>query len=137
MHKAPAVRYPLGPSRFLAWLLAIFWFGGAAVFSLGALVQPSGDGIRVLGWIFPPLSAVLAWHWWRARVAGELHWDGQQWLYSTGSLTQPGTLRVQIDLQTYLWIEWRTLGTGKVEWLWVERDRLPVVWQDFRRAVFA
>lgn len=138
MHKAPAVRYPLGPSRFLARSLSVLWLGGALVFLLGFAAQRELWGwTRHLGWALVPLSAVLLWHWWRHQRVGELHWDGQQWLLGDGSAVQPGTLRVHIDLQNYLWIEWRTLGTGRVEWIWLDRQRAPMLWLELRRAVFA
>lgn len=138
MHKAPAVLYPLGPSRFLACLLAILWLGGTLVFLLGFASQREQWGLpRQLGWVFVPLSAALLWHWWHHQRVGELHWDAQQWLLGDGTAAQPGTLRVHVDLQNYLWIEWRTLGTGRVEWIWLERQRAPMLWPELRRAVFA
>lgn len=138
MHKAPAVSYPLGPSRFLALVLTgVGLTGGLFVFVLACLRPVAGlaDALAVLWWA---LGCALAWHWWRRQRTGELHWDGlRQWSISSGDGVQAGTLRVHLDLQNHLWIEWSTLGTGKVEWMWLERQRFPMMWPELRRAVFA
>lgn len=137
MHQAPAVRYPLGPSRFLARLLVTFALGGVVCVLWAAWWHPSPGPLwlGLAAWL--PLSVWAGVSWWRHQAVGELCWDGQNWQIACADGDLGGTLRVQLDLQGYLWIEWRTLGTGQAEWIWLERQRYPARWADLRRAVFA
>ncbi|MEK9802187.1 MAG: hypothetical protein VW475_02130 [Curvibacter sp.] len=67
---------------------------------------------------------------------GQLAWDGQTWRWPSGQAAQPGAVRVRLDLQQALLLEFRP-ARGRGVWLWLERRLAPLHWDDLRRAVHA
>ena len=137
MQQAPAVRYPLGPSRFLASAIAVLLLSGATVMLYWAWRQWVWPDVRAWSLLSVPLSAAAARHWWASQAVGHLVWDCGQWQLQGAEFSETGTLHVQIDLPSHLWLEWRSLSSGKKIWLWLEQESDPGQWLALRRAVFA
>lgn len=140
---APAVRYPFGRSRGLGGCLAVVAVCGLA--SVGAwLLLGTADAhapikaVVGLGtWV---LSAAAAWHGWRAMPAGNLSWDGAQWLLdgetpARQQLVQ-GWPQVHLDLQSIMLLSLQP-AQGRAVWLWLERGRDPTQWPALRRAIYS
>jgi len=80
-------------------------------------------------------GALAAWRW-RAQPTGHLAWDGAGWTWEAGAApATAGRLRVSVDLQRVLLVQWR--GDGPAHWLWLERAGAPERWADLRRAVYS
>jgi hypothetical protein len=137
MQQAPAVRYPLGPSRFLARTMTALLLCGATAMLYWAWRQSVGQDARAWSLLSVPLSAAAAHHWWASQAVGHLVWDTGQWQLQVAELSEAGTLHVQVDLPRHLWLEWRSLSSGKKNWLWLEQKSDPGQWLALRRAVFA
>ncbi|HQQ71475.1 MAG TPA: hypothetical protein PLL92_14350 [Alicycliphilus sp.] len=140
---APAVRYPLGRSLALAWLLVALAACGLAGL-LAWLAQgtaPASLPIKaVTGLGLWLMAAALAWRWWRHMPVGQLSWDGGQWLIEcpvgAQGRTAQGSPRVHLDLQSgMLLFAPRLQGPGL--WLWLERRSDPAQWLALRRAVYS
>ena len=137
MHHAPAVSFPLGRSRFLAYLLASFWVTGGSVVALWC-AQPVPLGWpQWLGLCAVMAGGTLALHWWRAQREGMLIWDGECWQACFAGLTVTGSVSVHLDLQRQLWLKLRSSTPPADHWLWLDRDADPVAWRDLRRAVYS
>jgi hypothetical protein len=136
MHSAPSVTYPVGQSRWGACLLVLVWLAGVAAtlqWTLGHQVAP---GRLAAAWfVLLAAGGVSAWKWW-AAPRGLLSWDGAGWtLDAAVAPAAPGDLRVGLDLQRLLLVQWR--GGGRTQWLWLERSGSPEHWDDLRRAVYS
>ena len=136
MHSAPAITYPVGRSRFHAALLA-----GIALVTLlvGLLWQNLGNpqswrqglyAVTAIGF------GMLAFQGWRRTPDGNLHWDGQAWNWTAGTVVLGGKVGVHLDLQFCMVLSLR-MGDGTRVWFWPERRSDPVRWNALRRAVFA
>lgn len=136
MHNAPPIAFPLGRSRFQAWLLGGYAAVALAAFALW-LRQASWTDWRLL--CFALLTLTLwSWavgNWWRSP-GGRLCWDGQSWCWHSAGVSACGALRVRMDLQFFLLLSLNT-NTTKSAWLWAERAADAQRWRDFRCAVFA
>ena len=140
-HAAPAVRYPVRRSLWLARsLIFCALSGGLTLLAWGW----QGTGSRQHGlplafavgfWL---VGCMLAWRFWANGVCGVLAWNGQEWTLE--ALPQAsavvGTLAVHLDLQSHLWLRWQS-GAGDAHWLWLERHRARERWGDLRRAVYS
>jgi toxin CptA len=91
-------------------------------------------------WHFIALSGtlgVVAWamlDWLRAPV-GALSWESGHWRWN-GLNPGTGQLRVCLDLQALLLLQWRA-DDASTAWVWLERSRSPERWSDLRRAVYS
>jgi toxin CptA len=133
MHSAPAVSYPVGRSRFEAWVSALAWLAGAVICGFW-LLQSSSWGWRqglamalVLG---TGAAAASAWYF---CVSAVLRWDGQAWWRETSQASQSGKLAVHLDFQSCLLLSLRT-DTDERYWFWLERRGAPAAWNALRRA---
>ncbi|MBS0507161.1 MAG: hypothetical protein JSR53_07250 [Proteobacteria bacterium] len=141
---APAVRYPLGRSPALAWLLAalaacslaglLAWLAlGTAPASL-SIKAATGLGL----WL---MAAALAWRWWHRMPVGQLCWDGGQWRleYPAPGCEHAvqGSPRVHLDLQSGMLLLLAPMAQGRGLWLWLERRSDPAQWLALRRAVYS
>jgi len=137
-YNAPALRFHIGPSRFLR---------------RGVMVMAVAGGLALLGWSWegaPPshtmwVGAALLWlactgvalHFVRHLPQGILAWDGAAWSFEIpGQPLLVGQLRVHMDAQTHLLLSLRGEGRG-VHWLWLERSMHGACWMDLRRAVYS
>ncbi len=138
MHRAPALSFPVGRSRFLgalvgstalaATLVDLLWYAGAAA-------SPWRH------WLFILVSLavfVMAFEAWRKAPSGILAWDGRSWHWTGAGALAPvsGHLRVQLDLQFCLLLSLRP-GCGARIWLCPERRHDVLYWNALRRAVFS
>ena len=150
MHNAPAVSFPVGRSRFQAWVLGVGWLTGAAVCAYWGSVTDA------LGWRHGLALATLlgagaaACAGWQRQVRGSLHWDGVCWRLEMAALAPrlasmsaatsaptsalTGDLAVHLDFQGFLLLSMR-LENGGVRWLWLDPCAELTHWQAFRRAV--
>lgn len=135
MNHAPSVNYPVGRSRGAGVLLMVAGSAGLAATVSWAL-QRQAPG---LGSMIPALAclALVAWaalDWFRTTT-GMLSWEGGHWRWS-GHRTGAGQIRVCLDLQGLLLLQWRA-DDGSSAWLWLERRQRPALWSDLRRAVYS
>lgn len=150
MTSAPSVTYPVGRSRFYAWVLVALAVSGAAVLGVWmASVEPRRIWPGWLGtaaWLL--WLAFAVWSWWRSPV-GQLRWDVAAptqkdakpgaWLWRSASSPEGTPLqRVDrmIDLQNHVLLCLHS-ADALTRWVWVERVRDPVRWRDLRRALVA
>ena len=142
MRSAPAVHYPLDPGRLGARIQTLLGLTSLAFVVVCVWLQDSA-------WFaFLALSACLPGLWlsWRAqaevRIPGKprhLSWDGDSWWWSCGDMHLPGRVRVVMDLQAALLLEFSSPSSSpgpSVQWLWVQRRVNPAGWTDLRRAVY-
>lgn len=139
MHNAPPVAYPLGRSHFQGWVLAGSWLAGLLVTLAWWRVGPGFDWRIGAAMAALVGSGVAAWLGWRSAPVGQLHWDGQAWLWESQGY-QAGTpvlaLSVALDLQRILLIRLDNHDQAGM-WLWAHRRAFPERWLDFRRAVYS
>lgn len=134
MHSAPSVSYPVGRSRFLAWVLVVLWLTGAALTALSWLRSPLVGWDVAISCAAVLSSGLMTGHFWRRMPAGELRWDGRCW-QGPGSLSAPGSIRVRLDLQRHLLVSLHGPATAD-QWLWLSASSRPALWNDLRRAVY-
>jgi hypothetical protein len=136
MYSAPAVFYPVGRSRFQAWLLGLLSLTGALAGLLWRLQADPAvwqQGLFALILCSACLTAVQAW---RASLCGSLHWDGRGWRLTLPNASSDGVLTTHLDLQWCLLICLHGEGRRR-HWLWLENWRDPAAWTALRRAVFS
>lgn len=144
MRSAPAVLYPLDSGRMGAWVLTAFALTSLAFVLVCVWLQDAG-------WFaFLTLSASLPCLWLSLRAQVEvraqsakprhLSWDGDSWWLAEGAATHlPGRIRVVMDLQAVLLLEFSSPSSPpgpSAQWLWVQRRVNPAGWADLRRAVY-
>jgi toxin CptA len=136
MHSAPSVTYPVGRSRWAAALLSLAWLAGAAATLQWTLRHEVSAARLAVAWlVLSAAGAVAAWRW-RAQPRGSLAWDGAGWTWDASvAPAASGRLRVSVDLQRVLLVQWH--GAGPAQWLWLERASAPERWADLRRAVYS
>jgi hypothetical protein len=67
---------------------------------------------------------------------GQLDWDGQSWVWAARGQRRLGEVRARLDWQQGLLLEFLAQD-GPGAWLWLERRRAPLRWDELRRAVHA
>ena len=138
-HNAPSVTYPLGRSRFQAWMVSVLWL--AALLVVGAWVVTSQyvGWRQSLGLVLVVGAGLAALHGWKNSPVGQLAWNGQVWRWE-GPGYQAGVaeyeLSVALDLQNLMLLRIENQAHAKL-WLWVERRAFPARWSDLRRAVYS
>ncbi len=135
MHSAPSVTYPVGRSRFLGGLLAVFVLTGVAA---GVMVWQrtplNGWQVFIVGAV-TLLAGLGAGFFWRTLPQGDLRWDGHRW-EGPGAATRTAGVHVHLDLQRHLLV--RLQGAGDAgPWLWLSAASRPERWDDLRRAVYS
>jgi len=136
MSSAPAVRYPVGRSRFHLLLVTVLGCSGALALSGWMIVQGEPNVRHVVGWLFWLATGLLAvLTWWQTRV-GELVFDGCGWIWCCRDQSTSVSIQVELDVQHTLLLRMSLPGHGTC-WLWLERSSQPMLWPAARRAVFA
>jgi hypothetical protein len=136
MHNAPAVSYPVGRSRFQAYLLGLVGSGGALV---GTLWHYQANPIGWRWWFFGVVLAatgLIAARTWLQAPIGCLRWDGRTWSWTGVETLNGGSLTVVLDLQFCMVLGLCAVGSERF-WLWPERRIDPTHWDALRRAVFS
>ena len=139
LHSAPAVSYPLGRSRALAYLLFAAWLVAALVTALWWQAARQLDWRLVLG-----LTSLVGAGWalyagWRDAPIGQLVWDGQLWRWESRSYQGGAALQaptVMLDLQRVMLLRLQNQARASW-WLWAQRSSAPARWLDLRRAVYS
>ena len=109
----------------------------ALVILLWWVQAPALGGRHWAGLVVMAIAGVCSeLHWWRSPV-GELRWDGQQWHWLCGSVSESLEPPVVcLDLQRYMLLQVR-VGGGRRLWLHLEQGAFPQRWLDLRRAVYS
>ncbi len=134
MHSAPAVTYPVGRCHIQTYLTLALWGLGAAACTLW--IRDAGrmgwaQGLALLLWL---LAGGLALRSLLAAPEGTLRWDGQQWTWQTGNSSWSGSVRLSLDFQRWVLLEFRPLAGGSL-WLGLARTAEPTRWDALRRAL--
>jgi hypothetical protein len=136
MHNAPAVSYPVGRSSFAGRVMLLVWIIAAAGLAAWRMqVQASFVAVLVAGTVFVA-SGAFALRAWLRSPPGTLSWDGLAWTWSIASCAHSGTPQVALDAQRVMLLRWLG-GSGRPQWLWLEKASRPTHWDDFRRAVYS
>ena len=144
-YNAPALRFNVGPSRFLA-LVAVGWVAlgllGLCAWALGgASKSPAALMLAALLWLAVSVLAL-----WRSThlPQGVLLWDGHGWHWGPAAALVPVMPpRVHWDGQTHLLLSVQPFAptdrraAGSCQWLWLERTMQPQSWLELRRAVYS
>ncbi|MGJ7484981.1 hypothetical protein ACSFA2_06960 [Variovorax sp. LT2P21] len=134
MHSAPAVSFPVGPSRAARLLLFTLWLAGALGASLSVGGDVDGRAFLLLGSVL--LAGGVAWRFGGHRQVGLLRFDGQYWSWSGRAPPAATRVRVGLDLQVLMLL--RLVEPGRPHhWLWLERRADPLRWTALRRAVYS
>lgn len=151
MHKAPSVVFPVGPCAFQAALLLLLGLLGAVVLAAWWWLSASSamrwpavcGGVGVLLWLG------LAWWTWRHAPVGCLRWSSQarrsldeapgRWYWSGSLVSESEGVPLQSVEAVWDWQEVMLLrlhpANAATRWIWVERIRDPLHWNDLRRAL--
>lgn len=136
MHRAPALSYPLGRSRFQGTLVASTCLAGALVGGLWWLASDALNWRHALfGFIWIMALVLAASSWWHAP-AGTLRWDGQDWHWMGRTEFVTGRVGVHLDLQFCLVLSLQP-PSGRCLWLFPQRRSDAPQWNALRRALFA
>jgi hypothetical protein len=136
MHSAPAVNYPVGRSRFQAWLVGVVSFTGMLTGLLWwEQAQSVGwrQGLFVMSLL---LACIVSIQTWLHTPRGCLHWDGQSWRWTSGDTSICGYVTVHLDLQFCLLLSLHSDAGARI-WIWPERHAGMSQWNTLRRAVFS
>lgn len=134
MHSAPAVSFPVRPSRAAQLLLSTLWLAGALGVGLSAGGHADGRLFLLLGSSL--LAGGVAWRFGGHRQAGLLRFDGQYWSWAGRTPQAAARAQVGLDLQALMLL--RLVEPGRrSRWLWLERRADPARWAALRRAVYS
>jgi hypothetical protein len=134
MHSAPAVSFPVGPSRAAQLLLSAIWLAGAIGAGFAARDDFGGRALLLLTSVL--LAGGVAWRFGGHRQVGLLRFDGQCWSWSGRTPQAAARAQAGLDLQALMLV--RLVEPGRPPcWLWLERRADPSRWADLRRAVYS
>ncbi|MES2422878.1 MAG: hypothetical protein V4562_00500 [Pseudomonadota bacterium] len=137
MHSAPSVFYPVGRSRLLGLLLLAVWLLGLATTLAFAFAPGAVWRVALVG-VCAALAGQVATRWWLRSPAGELQFDGTQWIWQPQGSAPPLPLKqvaVHLDLQQALLLNCQQPGPPL--WLWLDKGMAAPRWDDLRRAVYS
>jgi toxin CptA len=134
MHSAPAVSFPVGPSRVAQLFLSTLWLAGASGVCLSAGADVDGRALVLLASAL--LAGCVAWRFGGHRQAGLLRFDGQYWSWSGQRPQSAARAWVGLDLQALMLLKLVEPGRPQ-RWLWLERRADPARWTALRRAVYS
>jgi len=136
MHKAPAVDYPVGLSRYLNLAFFSVWFFVAGVYVVWWLLVDRTGWQHVLATVATLIAVALSIRAWRTSSIGKLQWDGQTWWWESGVFHVSGEIRPRLDLQGLMLLEFSGHSRAR-HWLWLQQQAAPLRWSALRRAVYA
>jgi len=110
------------------------WLLGGALLLLWGAQSPAAPGVQTLALLLWLACGLLILRDLRRLPQGLLHWDGQQWRWQSPDGEQIGVVRLRLDLQRWLLLEFQP-QVGAVQWLWPQRDARPQHWDALRRAL--
>jgi len=135
MYNAPSASFPVGRSRFYAWLSLGLWsiLVAAGIAWQGQAGQPLWP--RLLMFAAVPVSAWMLIRSWQASRVGRLCWTGHDWLFDDGQQAHAVTVSVALEFQRVLLVQCRFEPKAD-SWLWLEARSQPEAWRAIRRAIF-
>ncbi|PKO61055.1 MAG: hypothetical protein CVU24_10345 [Betaproteobacteria bacterium HGW-Betaproteobacteria-18] len=136
MYNAPAVSYPVGRSHFQVFLtLAVVLAGAVAQTTWWLLSAGHGVG-HVLGCLL--WLAISGWAVWYGlhTPQAQLVWDGQCWMWRSGTASQVVVAQVILDGQHNLLLCLQP-QSGAAWWVWPAQQTQPERWLALRRALFS
>ena len=136
MHKAPAVDYPVGLSRYLNLVFFSVWFVVAGVYVVWWFLVDRIGWQHALATAATLIAAALSIRAWGASSTGRLQWDGQSWWWDTGEFRASGEIMPRLHLQGLMLLEFSS-HSGVRHWLWLQQRVAPLRWSALRRAVYA
>ena len=136
MHKAPAVDYPVGLSRFMSLALLALWFFVAVIYAAWWLQLDRIGWQHVLSIVVTLIAAGVSLRAWRSSSVGKLQWDGQSWWWETGKVRASGEIKPRLVLQGVMLLEFSGHSRSR-HWLWLQQRAAPLRWNALRRAVRA
>ena len=138
MSRAPSVSYPVERGPAATVLLATVWALAAALNLAWLLAAGSGDsapwwGVGCLALVTPGLLL-----YWRRLPAGDLSWDGEQWLWTSKAYPAGVDLewpQIVLDMQGFVIVRSRnSAGAGLT--LWLDSRANPTAWHGLRLALY-
>lgn len=136
MHSAPAVSFPVGRSRFQAYLI------GALVACGVVTVATWCWQVDALGWrqwlaVTSCLmtSGLAGWQWWHTPK-GSLTWDGAAWYRAVGAQSLVVVPEVVMDFQQLVLLRLCASEGARTSWVWLDRELNPSRWLALRRAIY-
>lgn len=136
MHSAPAVKYPVGRSRFqgclVATLLGVGWLAGLCWW---LAVDTAGwrQGLFFATLVLASGRSILTWLQSPNEMLG---WDGEAWRCAGAHGQTSGHVQLHLDLQLCMLLCFRA-DSGGQQWLWPEQRTAPSAWLALRRAVIS
>ena len=138
MSRAPSVSYPVERGRAVTVLLAAVWALAAALNLAWLQAAGSGDSAPWWGLGCVALATPGLLLYWRRIPAGELSWDGEQWLWTSRAYPAGVYLKwpqIVLDLQGVVIA--RTRNSAGAGWtLWLEARSNPTAWHGLRLALY-
>ena len=137
MSRAPSVSYPVERGLAVTVLLATVWALAAALNLAWLQAAGSGDSAPWWGLGCLALATPGLLLYWRRVPAGELSWDGEQWLWTSSAYPAGVYLkRPQIVLDLQGVVIARTRNSAGAGWtLWLEARSNPTAWHGLRLAL--
>jgi len=143
-YRAPAVRYSFGRSLMVAFVLSGIVILGLANMLVWCFTGAGSAVHGLAGVVLWGLCAIAAWHWWHLQRAGQLLWNGSEWLLrNTSSSLGESVLRqrprIHLDVSSGILVSVYVPGGwwNRCMWLWLERRREPECWHALRCALYA
>ena len=147
MRNVPAVAYPVGRSRQLAFGLLALWWVGAAVVACWWVAQGIVPSFLEWRMILLLLALVLTgaalWSFWCSQARCRLVFDGDQWQLEghEGTLIPGERTQVAIafDGQRRMLLRWPAVPRKgqQLKWLWAEASSDPLRWHLLRCALYS
>ena len=137
MHSAPSVIYPVGRSRNAGRLLLALWAVGVCTVLSASIQSTRVDwrvGVLLLCAIVATIAACVGIF--RTESRANLIFDGQSWSMSGGMEVPTAQAAVMLDLQRLLLVRVKE-PLGAARWIWLDRNAMPHLWRDLRRALYS
>ena len=154
MRNAPSVLIPVGRSRFGAWVCALTWFAGLALWGAWWWQVPDPAAWAGLSWPQAVMAgALLVCGAWavsdqRRTARGLLDWNGESWCWTTAGGACEVRVAVACDLQRWVLVRLEPVdgagapaGSGSdmprgAQWLWLAPSGAASHWRAVRRALY-
>lgn len=133
MHRAPAVSYPAGKSRWHLRAIVLLWSLGCLACFLILQSQVRIEWM-VLTFACVSVAGMLSLVAWRNTVLGILRWDGERWQWSGFVDAGQCEVDVVVDLQKVMLIRVRNASAQRT-WLWLSFEAATIQWMPLRRAL--
>lgn len=134
MHRAPAVSFSVGRSRWHLGCVALFGCLALVVTVVFLNNQAQLDWRSAVLVVAAIASSALAVQGWRHSPTGQLRWNGQHWYWAGYGADQDGRLSLLLDFQVVMLVA-ITAEKQRPQWIWLEAGCSDVHWVPLRRAI--